>query len=442
MEEKKQEEEQQQEKQQSPPPLHSSSFTTTPEHFTIFKEEAQYWIDKFGLKGYKVFFLHADRDLDEDGKSRGFANYNASMVGRNAVLCLTKTWNDQGLQDGITEEQIRSSAFHEVWELLLHRLFHMAENRAYTEYDFEEEKHNVIRIMENVVWREDWEGRKDLAAEINPPLQGIQNNTQEFLYQDELQKARAYEKYLEEMLSDPRYQWLEEEGRGDSANTSDRGFLAWIHQRMVKIHKEDPLTNDMYRLRDIIAAMPKGVKSPQAPADMNVDADSKIEEWIKAGQEPTAQPFTPSSKLNLAVAAFNTKNNPTFEGRAPFRDWLKDAIARIGTCMDELNYSDRGRWLELGDGTIPIKDLFRIAKNQDGSFYIDRFKIRTNEGLTNGIHGIEILVGYPDEIVGHVMVRPNGELSWYDEPGLRMRSSAEDKAASRSLQGKPDDDDL
>jgi len=135
---------------------------TTAAHFSIFKEECDYWIKKLGLLGYKVFYLHKDRDKDdEDGKPRGFANYNASVIGRNAVLCLSVNWDDEGLQeqqDGskITEDKIRQSAFHEVWELLLHRLFHIASNRAYTEFDFEEEKHNIIRTMENVVWAEDW----------------------------------------------------------------------------------------------------------------------------------------------------------------------------------------------------------------------------------------------------------------------------------------------
>ena len=136
---------------------------TTAAHFSIFKEECAYWIKKLGLLGYKVFYLHKDRDRDESGKNKSFANYNANVIGRNAVLCLSVNWDDEGLQkqsngsSTITERGIRQSAFHEVWELLLHRLFHIAGNRAYTEFDFEEEKHNTIRIMENTVWREDRE---------------------------------------------------------------------------------------------------------------------------------------------------------------------------------------------------------------------------------------------------------------------------------------------
>ena len=339
----------------------SSPFTTTQEHFTIFKEEAQYWIDKFGLKGYKVFFLHGDRDKDEDGSPRSFANYNASVVGRNAVLCLTKTWNDQGLQDGITEHQIRSSAFHEVWELLLHRLFHMAENRAYTEYDFQEEKHNIIRIMENVVWREDWEGRR----------------------------------------------------KEEEANAKGDVFT---FRRYHNFDLPDPVKPQMFIYNG------DGTKEAVTPL--------------------------PEAKLNPAVAAFETRNNPTFKGRAPFREWLFDAIIRIGTCMNNLNYSNQGRWLEIKD--LSDKDLRCLAKNQDEDFYIDGFKIRLNAYLTDGIFGIEMLVGFTGEIVGHVMVRPNGELSWYDEPSLRIRPSmlfvesnsnpstyATSSSVAQILQGRP-----
>lgn len=560
-----------------PPP-----FITTPAHFSIFKEEAQYWIDKFGLKGYKVFFLHRDRDKDEDGNPRGFANYNASVIGRNAVLCLSKTWNDQGLQDGITEDQIRGSAFHEVWELLLHRLFHLASNRAYTEHDFDEEKHNIIRIMENVVWREDWEGRKGedphhfkeihcnltldewLGKTVPPPFHP---GKVEFRLSP---KEEAYEKYLKEMLSDPKYQWLEEEGSGKSADTSDRGLLAWIHQRMVKVHNEDPLVDYMHRLRDIVFAMPKGVKSPPRPAYierlvvhppyypgkvefcqrpekqdhelkypsttvtfdpsslrsiheakmvlneaqgnlMREHGHEQIVYGRKSGgteeaatDAPTSQPLqgeAPSdtqkdaqpeqgwkvsfseeggfthiltkeeegvisrsaeviknaiedkvmddikaesqsltkSKIDLAtkaINAFNERESQSFEGREIFRGWLKDAIAKIETCMNWFDYPKLGREIELPN--VCHVDFPHIAwpLMDKGKRRIGLFVASINKDLADGIFGIEILVKFRSEIVGKVMVKPDGTLDWHDEPGLRIRPSMT-LLPPHLLQGRP-----
>ena len=42
---------------------------------------------------------------------------------------------------------------------------------------------------------------------------------------------------------------------------TDREMLIWIHQRLVKVHGEDPLVDYMHRLRAIIEATPPDRRS-------------------------------------------------------------------------------------------------------------------------------------------------------------------------------------
>ena len=37
----------------------------------------------------------------------------------------------------------------------------------------------------------------------------------------------------------------------------DREFLIWLHQRLVKVHKESKHVDYMHRLREVIYTMPK-----------------------------------------------------------------------------------------------------------------------------------------------------------------------------------------
>lgn len=118
---------------------------TTTEHFDIFQKEALKWLDFFGLKGWDVHFSH--RKLNGD---RARIIFNG--VGRVATIFLNTHWTEE---DGIlfTDKDIRKSAFHEVCELLLGRLNQMASQRFNLDaLDIEEEIHQIIRTLENVVF--------------------------------------------------------------------------------------------------------------------------------------------------------------------------------------------------------------------------------------------------------------------------------------------------
>lgn len=119
---------------------------TTKVHFELFKKECEFWINYFGLKGWRVEYFH--RKLDDARAECGW-----SVSGRIATISLSTEWMEV---DGtiITEERIRVSAFHEVCELLLARFTMMAKNRIANHDDsVNEESHNIIRILENTIFK-------------------------------------------------------------------------------------------------------------------------------------------------------------------------------------------------------------------------------------------------------------------------------------------------
>jgi hypothetical protein len=117
-------------------------FKTTKKHFKLFKRECRKWIRTFGLHGWEVYYFH-----EEDGDNhRAWASYKA--VGRVCSLCLGTTW--ETIKP--TKRHIRLAAFHEVCELLLARLSTEAKYRFASEEVVDEASHEVIRILEKVIW--------------------------------------------------------------------------------------------------------------------------------------------------------------------------------------------------------------------------------------------------------------------------------------------------
>lgn len=116
---------------------------TTTEDFNIFQLEAVKWLGYFGLKGWRIFWKHEKLDAD-------FAQVRYNILARNAVFVLNTEFDTCDY----SEDQIRSSAFHEVCELLLVRLSDMGKMRFITEVEIDEEVHNLIRIFENTIFKD------------------------------------------------------------------------------------------------------------------------------------------------------------------------------------------------------------------------------------------------------------------------------------------------
>lgn len=116
---------------------------TTDKDFEIFKDECEKWIQYFGLLGWSVLYSH-----EKIGKE-SMADIIFNVFNRAAVIRL----NIERPESEYTGDSIRKSAFHEVCELFLGRLTYMAETRFLADGGVEEETHNIIRTLENKIFK-------------------------------------------------------------------------------------------------------------------------------------------------------------------------------------------------------------------------------------------------------------------------------------------------
>ena len=90
----------------------AEKFKTTKVDFKVFKVEVEYWIDRFSLREWKVFYKHE--------KSKKLSNVLAWIAtdwkGRSCSIGLSPNWSPH---DIVSDFEICRSAFHEVCELLL-----------------------------------------------------------------------------------------------------------------------------------------------------------------------------------------------------------------------------------------------------------------------------------------------------------------------------------
>lgn len=117
---------------------------TTKKDFEIFRAECEKWIEEFGIKSFEILYDHSDYLKNNK------ASCTSNSVNRWATLRLNITWDNYWK---LTEENIKRCAFHEVGELLLAPLINCAESRYISENEIEEQKHAIIRTLENVVFK-------------------------------------------------------------------------------------------------------------------------------------------------------------------------------------------------------------------------------------------------------------------------------------------------
>lgn len=129
---------------------------TTKKHFELFVNEAKFWIDKLGIKGWNIIFTHK-KDNNENK-----AGISWRVTNRVACINLEVEWGKgREFYDVITDRMICTTAFHEVCELFLARLAMMADGKMSNSRDLtEEETHNLIRTLENTMFKDSYDNRK------------------------------------------------------------------------------------------------------------------------------------------------------------------------------------------------------------------------------------------------------------------------------------------
>ena len=136
-------------------------YKTTAQDFAVFKDEALYWLERFGLKSYRVGILHQALDSDR-GLARCYWNTDGSRWA-HIVLNTKVNWD---LTPDLME--IPRAAFHEVCELLLSQVTTvLREERSETTVD--DLTHALIITLETAIWLPDYTARTTLKQEPAVP---------------------------------------------------------------------------------------------------------------------------------------------------------------------------------------------------------------------------------------------------------------------------------
>lgn len=124
----------------------------TEDHFEIFKAEFIHWANRLGLFDYEITFF-----FKEDEKDRAFVIGN--LESRAVQVTLSTIWKNYTPAD--KERDLCHVAFHECMEVFLYNLSGFARMDAAktTRCEINTEIHRVIRTLENVWFRSDWEKR-------------------------------------------------------------------------------------------------------------------------------------------------------------------------------------------------------------------------------------------------------------------------------------------
>jgi len=117
---------------------------TTKADFELFCREAEKWIEIFGLKDWEVKFNHLK------GNGQDYAVCSTNPDGRTAKIELYKTWPEPDIKK--TENEIKTSAFHEVCHIFLETLVSCARARFIMSHELEEAGHGIIRTLEKVLY--------------------------------------------------------------------------------------------------------------------------------------------------------------------------------------------------------------------------------------------------------------------------------------------------
>jgi len=127
---------------------------TTQADFKTFKTECEYWVDKFNLREWKIYYKHEKSEKLPDTLAWLATNW----MGRACSIGLNPNW---GEHDIVSAFEVCRCAFHEVSELLLANTVSIAQiDICPTQKDeLEATVHAVIRRMEWAIWQPDYEWR-------------------------------------------------------------------------------------------------------------------------------------------------------------------------------------------------------------------------------------------------------------------------------------------
>ncbi len=117
-------------------------YVTNNKHFNLFVKSCKYWLEQFGMSDWRVHYEHKNTPEND---SLSWVQFNTGS--RVAMICLAKDWGT----DKPTDQMIKETAVHEVFELLLAKLSLAPFNRGVEAEEVEEEIHIIVRRWENYI---------------------------------------------------------------------------------------------------------------------------------------------------------------------------------------------------------------------------------------------------------------------------------------------------
>jgi len=113
---------------------------TKDEQLKLFTDTCQYWVNRFGLKGWEISYM--SRPMDEN-----VAEFVGHIPSRQVTIVLNNCLDD----DEATEKEIKKCALHEVCELLLARIVEYMKSEHTPDNVVEEATHEVIHTIVNFI---------------------------------------------------------------------------------------------------------------------------------------------------------------------------------------------------------------------------------------------------------------------------------------------------
>ena len=120
-----------------------SPYVLTGEMYDFYCERVDYWLKVFNQLNWSIYYVFEE---DEDG-FLAWVSYNTG--GRCATFGISSVWESEKP----IKEEIDKCAFHEVMEIVLSDLYSLVRSRQYVDREIDMAGHNIIRIFENVVYR-------------------------------------------------------------------------------------------------------------------------------------------------------------------------------------------------------------------------------------------------------------------------------------------------
>ena len=108
--------------------------------FELFQSEVVRWIEEFGLYDWDIDIELGSFTADAgDAEINYYAKYAKIKLGDNLST------------ENLTDTEIKRTAFHEVFHVVLAGLYIRAKDRHWSNMEYEIEEHSIINRIHNVI---------------------------------------------------------------------------------------------------------------------------------------------------------------------------------------------------------------------------------------------------------------------------------------------------